>query len=425
MSASAGGQVAANLSEIGLQTDLISPKLSVSTQAAAGWCRPPKKMKKVLFLTPIVHAAKSSGGLHVTLERLSSLANGADVTVLTLSVDKEARDLYQNVEWVTGGSLRPKSLLNLIYSYSAGLPLSVWRNTTPELVDNAKSLSTKTFDVAYIDHWLMAEAGLACASKHKVLHLHNAEPEIFARAAINASLLTRIVLNLESRRCATYLNRVVQFVDELHLLSEDDKKCLSMKNIHHKLTRIFMPAIDYVQPNTTSFAEREYSTLFIGTLSWHANQEGLHWYARKVLPLLPKGIKFDLIGGGASQSLSSEYNPHSNVTMHGYVNEVESFYSKARCLVAPLLSGSGIKIKILHALSRGLPIVTTKIGIEGFPPGYEKAILVSDNPIEFAENVATLLENENLWLEASLAARQYCKQHFSGEEWQSWVQNQL
>jgi len=165
--------------------------------------------------------------------------------------------------------------------------------------------------------------------------------------------------------------------------------------------------------------------LFIGTLSWHANQEGLHWYARDVLPLLSKHIKFDVIGGGASQSLSAELNSHSNVTMHGYVNQVESFYSKVRCLVAPLLSGSGIKIKILHALARGLPIVTTKIGVEGFPPGYEKAILVSDNPNEFAENVKILLKDENLWSDSSLAARQYCKQHFSGVEWQSWVQNQL
>lgn len=382
-------------------------------------------MKKVLFLTPSVHAATSSGGLHVTLERLSSLANKAEVTVLTLSVDKEARDLYQNVEWVTGGSLRPKSLPNLLYSYTAGLPLSVWRNTTPELVDNANSLSTQIFDIAYIDHWLMAEAGLACKSKYKVLHLHNAEPEIFARAAINASLPTRIVLKLESRRCTTYLNRIAQLMDELHLLSEDDKKCLSLRNMNHQLTRIFMPAVDDVQTNTTTFSERDCSTLFIGTLSWHANHEGLLWYARNVLPLLPKGITFDLIGGGASDSLSTEYKPHSNVMMHGYVNQVESFYSKARCLVAPLLSGSGIKIKILHALARGLPIVTTKIGIEGFPSGYEKAILVSDDPVEFADNVKKLLENEILWRESSLAAQQYCKQNFSGEEWQSWVQRKL
>lgn len=381
--------------------------------------------KKVLFITPAVHVATSSGGLHVTLERLSSLANEAEVTVLALSVDKEAKDLYQNVEWVTGGFLRPKTLLNLLYSYSAGLPLSVWRNTASEIIDKAKGLNTKSFDVAYIDHWLMAEVGLACIAKHKVLHLHNAEPEIFSRAALNAPLPTRIVLKLESRRCASYLRRVVQFVDELHLLSDDDKKCLSMRNIHHHLTRIFMPAVEYLQPNTASFAERECSTLFIGTLSWHANQEGLHWYARDVLPLLSNHIKFDVIGGGASQSLSAELNSHSNVTMHGYVNQVESFYSKARCLVAPLLSGSGIKIKILHALARGLPIVTTKIGVEGFPPGCGKAILVSDNPNEFAENVNILLKDENLWSDSSLAARQYCKQHFSGVEWQNWVQNQL
>jgi glycosyltransferase involved in cell wall biosynthesis len=381
--------------------------------------------KKILFITPTVHAGTSSGGLHVTLERLSSLANAADVTVLTLSADDIARNLFPGVMWVTAGFLLPKSVLNLFYSYSAGLPLSVWRNTAAAIVDEVKRLNVTNFDIVYIDHWLMGEAGLVSTAKHKVLHLHNAEPEIFERAAFNAPLLTRLVLHLEARRCASYLRKIVQLVDELHLLSEDDRICLEARNIEHEITRIFLPAVKCAQSIISSFAERECSTLFIGTLSWHANQEGLHWYGRAVLPLLSNGVRFDVIGGGASQALRDQFRSQANVNIHGYVEQVEHFYSKARCLVAPLLSGSGIKIKILNALSRGLPVVTTAIGVEGFPLGYERAILVSDDPIQFAAHVKNLLENEKLWSETSFAASEYCRQHFSGVEWKAWTQHQL
>jgi len=384
-----------------------------------------KMRKKVLFMTPAVHAAISSGGQHVTLERLSALAVAADVTVLTLSADGEARRLFPEVDWVVAGSLRPRSVLNLLYSYFADLPLSVWRNTTAAIAGEARKLNARCFDLVYIDHWLMGEAGRVCTAKYKVLHLHNAEPEIFRRAAVHATLSSGLVLRLEARRCATYLRKLVQIVDELHLLSDDDRRCLVMRDIRHDHTHAFLPAVQWAQPAFASFAERARATLYIGTLSWHANQEGLHWYGRAVLPLLPTDIDLHLIGGGASRSLKDKLVSHANVKMHGYLDQIEHYYSTTRCLVAPLLSGSGIKMKIVHALARGLPVVTTPTGVEGFPAGFERAIFVGKDPKQFAEHVKSLLENESVWIEASHAAREYCSRHFSGVEWENWVRHLL
>lgn len=379
--------------------------------------------KKVLFITPAIYANTSSGGLHVSLERLTSLAKIADVTVLTLATDDAAKNRFRDVQWITAGELRARGVLNLLRSYMEGLPLSVWRNTSSALIEKAKEINSQEFDIAYIDHWLIGEAALVSAAKYKVLHLHNAEPEIFERASRNASMLAGIVLRREARRCAAYLRNLQSHVDEIHLLSEDDKICLAGRGVNHPRTHIFLPSVDSQGVHPRPFSERDHSTLFVGTLSWHANQEGLHWYARSVLPHISNAIRLDVVGGGADKALQNELTSHTQVNMHGYVSDIESYYSRSKCLVAPLLSGSGIKIKILHALAKGLPVITTTTGIEGFPSGYEGAVHVSDDPVEFAKIVRNVLEDEELWMAASLAAQKYCRKHFSGIAWENWVKN--
>lgn len=379
--------------------------------------------KKLLFITPAIYANTSSGGLHVSLERLTCLAQIADVTVLTIAADDEAKNRFRDVRWITAGGLRARGVLNLLRSYMAGLPLSVWRNTSSALIKKAKEINSQEFDIAYIDHWLLGEAALVSAAKYKVLHLHNAEPEIFERASRNASILAVIVLRLEAKRCAAYLRNLQRHVDEIHLLSEDDKICLADRGINHARTHVFLPSVAPQGVHPRPFSERDHSTLFVGTLSWHANQEGLHWYARSVLPHISNAIRLDVVGGGAVKALQNELTSHANVNMHGYVHDIEIYYSRSKCLVAPLLSGSGIKIKIVHALAKGLPVITTTTGIEGFPSGYEGAVLVSDDPVEFAKIVRNVLEDEESWTAASLAAQNYCRKHFSGIAWEDWVKN--
>lgn len=84
-------------------------------------------------------------------------------------------------------------------------------------------------------------------------------------------------------------------------------------------------------------------------------------------------------------------------------------------MIAPVFSGSGIKIKIVNSLARGLPVVTTSCGIEGFPPGWEGAVRVSDDPAGFRQAVRELINDTTGWATASSQAKQYAARHFSTE----------
>jgi len=378
------------------------------------------KRKSVLFITPSVEMERASGGALVTVERLSALAKHHDVTVLAMHVDQMSVNLLTGITWRTAGFLRKRTIRTLLESYTKGLPLSVWRNSTKELLKSAQSLD-KEFDLLYADHWLTIELAKVARAKTRILHLHNAEPEVFLRAAKSAKMPNRVVMHHEGRRTAAYLRNNISSFDALHLLSIDDCAALKVHGVSHAKCRVFLPAVRSPGKAPASFDTRSNKVLFVGTLSWYANEEGLNWYIEQVLPYTNPQHQSHIVGGGASQQLKSKLDSHPKTTPYGYVDNIETLYQTAKCLVAPLLSGSGIKIKIINALARGLPVVTTPVGIEGFPPGYSKAIRVTNCPKEFAESIEIFTSDGDLWRTASQNALDYFNAHFKGGEWQKWA----
>lgn len=376
----------------------------------------------ILFVTPEVRLDTESGGGFVTLERIRELERHHNVTVLALHVDSSAREHFASVNWYVAGKRRPRNSCTLLQSYLKRLPLSVWRNTTRDGLRTANALNCSNWDIVYVDHWLMIEMALQVRSKKRVLHLHNAEPEVFFRAARSASVPSRLVMWNEGRRSAAYLRKHIAQFDGLHLLSNDDAEALKARKISHPNTRIFLPTAAQSKTQLVTFEDRQNEALFIGTLSWHPNEEGLTWYVKNVLPKTDPDLHHQVVGGGANDKLQAILESFAGLSAHGYVDDIEPFYQTAKCLVAPLLSGSGIKIKIVNALARGLPVVTTPAGIEGFPPGFEAAIAVAATPAAFAREVEILCRDRQAWQYASENAYSYVKTHFLGHEWQKWAE---
>lgn len=383
---------------------------------------PRREKRHILFVTPEVRMDTESGGGVVTLERIRELERHHNVTVLALNVDSSAREHFPRLNWYVAGKRRTRNSFILLQSYLKSLPLSVWRNTTPDGLRTAHALNSSYWDMVYVDHWLMIETALQVRSQQRVLHLHNAEPEVFFRAARSANIPSKLVMWNEGRRSAAYLHKCIDKFDGLHLLSNDDSEALKARKIYHPNTRIFLPAASQTKAQVAAFEDRQDEALFIGTLSWHPNEEGLNWYVKNVLPKTDPALHHQVVGGGASEKLQAILASPTGLTAHGYVDDIETFYQTAKCLVAPLLSGSGVKIKIVNALARGLPVVTTPVGIEGFPPGFGSAIAVAATPAAFARAVEILCRDRQAWQNASRNAYSYFKTHFLGRQWQKWAE---
>jgi hypothetical protein len=147
-------------------------------------------------------------------------------------------------------------------------------------------------------------------------------------------------------------------------------------------------------PERTYGGEPEF--VFLGLLSLPHNDDGLRSFLRtawpQILERLP-GAHLRVIGNEARPELSElAASLRDSVTVEGYVPDLGEALSSAAALVNPVRFGSGIKLKVIEALGRALPVVSTPIGAEGIASGPGTGILVAIEPGEFADLLCSLTE---------------------------------
>jgi glycosyltransferase involved in cell wall biosynthesis len=149
--------------------------------------------------------------------------------------------------------------------------------------------------------------------------------------------------------------------------------------------------------------------VFLGLLSLPHNDDGLRSFLTAVWPLvldrLP-GARLRVLGREPSTELRDVVGRFSqSVSLEGFVPDLGELFSHAAATINPLRFGSGIKLKVIEALGRGVPVVSTEIGAEGISSGWTHGILVADEPFEFADLMVglTSIRHNNQVSEAARA----------------------
>jgi glycosyltransferase involved in cell wall biosynthesis len=95
----------------------------------------------------------------------------------------------------------------------------------------------------------------------------------------------------------------------------------------------------------------------------------------------------------------------------GFVPDVTVHYRASRMMIVPLRHGGGTRLKILEALARGLPVVTTSAGCAGLGLS-DSEVMIADSPAEFAAAIDRLVDDDELWSRLSAAGRRFVEQHY-------------
>ncbi len=103
-----------------------------------------------------------------------------------------------------------------------------------------------------------------------------------------------------------------------------------------------------------------------------------------------KNVKVHIIGK-IGKTIAEDF---PNVIKYGIVDDLQEFYSHARIAICPMMSGTGVKIKVLEALSYGLPVVTNRRGVDGLINKKNNGCLVSQDPKEFSEFIHQLMNDD-------------------------------
>lgn len=139
----------------------------------------------------------------------------------------------------------------------------------------------------------------------------------------------------------------------------------------------------------------DYKTIiFYGAMNRSENYQSAIWFIEKVMPLLDsESVKFIIVGGHPDDSLKKYESERVVVT--GFVENLNEFFSTCMCLVAPLLLGAGIKIKVLEAMYAGIPTLTNKIGIEGIPARDKEDYFLCNEPEQYAQIIKDIIHKKN------------------------------
>src|SRR5690606_32039647 len=126
------------------------------------------------------------------------------------------------------------------------------------------------------------------------------------------------------------------------------------------------------------------------------NQLSISWFFEKVFALLRSSISICIIG-----KICAHVQEYPNVQKIPYAAKLQDFYEASKIALCPMLTGTGVKIKVVEALSRGLPVVCTSRGVDGLPNKINNGCLISDEPGGFAEHIHYLLDHQEAYLQQS------------------------
>ena len=384
-------------------------------------------MRILIIANKVPYPPKDGGSIAtLTLARHFSYL-GHQVTVLAMNTSKHYFPLDQlplklsnHIKFIGVDTEAPISpiaaLKNLFFSRKAYIAERFY--TEKFRIKLEELLDENDYDIIQLEgsYMGMYMPSIRSHSNAKVaMRAHNLEYEIWERTAKNAMLLKRFYFaNLAQR----IKNLEVSLLNSFHaMIPITQRDADSLKTLGCKLPMHITPTGIDVEESKKLDTDIEFPSIFhIGALDWPPNQEGLLWFFEKVWPLVIEKhpqLKFYLAGRNASSKIKSLVA--TNLIFLGEVESATDFMNTKAIGVVPLLSGSGMRIKIVEGMALGKSMITTRVGVEGIPATDGKDIMIADKPEDFANKLCRMVEDKALFEDIGKQAFNFVHESFDNK----------
>ncbi len=273
-------------------------------------------------------------------------------------------------------------------------------------------LQKETFDIIQIEMLYMSpylKIIRKFSNAKVVLRAHNIEHLIWKRVAIEEKNITK---KLYLRHLATTLENyekgILNQYDGIVPITKKDARFFSDK------TDVPVEAVSFgINFNKIPYqteTRAELALFHIGSMNWIPNIEGIKWFLNEVWPEVvnsfPK-LKLYLAGRETPEWLKK--SEIINVKIVGEVPDAFEFMASKTILIAPLFSGSGIRIKIIESMAMGKAVISTTVGAEGINYTDGEDILIANTKKEFLKAIKKLYNNPGVTATMGQRAHQLVK----------------
>ena len=334
------------------------------------------------------------------------------VDVDTLPVDYRYKTNFTAV-FVDTSIKYSEAFLNLFSSESYHIKRfesQEFRNTLIHILKN------KNFDIVQLETIYVAPYIdiIRKYSKAKiVLRSHNIEHFIWQRYAqtISNPVKRKYVLYL-TRKLTNYEMSVFGKVDGIAAITKVDADYI--KNAGFSTPVVTVPfGLDF---NKCSFQPQKNgmpSFFHLGSMDWMPNQEAIKWFLEKCMPQISNRFpETDIYLAGRNIPTWIYSYKFPNLHVVGEVEDAAKFMQSKTVMFVPLLSGSGVRVKIIEGMAFGKTVISTSIGAEGINYTDGENLFIANTPDEFTEKFKLCIDNPELCARIGNNARKFIeKEH--------------
>jgi glycosyltransferase involved in cell wall biosynthesis len=275
-----------------------------------------------------------------------------------------------------------------------------------------KKLRSNQFDIVQLEGLFMGVyiPIIKNYSKAKiVLRAHNVEHLIWQRHLQNEKgSLKKMYLSMQTKRLKRFEWEVMQQVDAVVTITDIDRDVFEKAGFKKPYYNC-ITGVDVASYKEGTAVKKPKTLFHFASMDWMPNQEAVRWFLANcwsdILRAVPDA-KLVIAGRHMPEEFIKMSEP--NVLVIEKVNDAKTFYKEHEIMLVPLLSGSGLRIKIIEGMAYGKAIVSTSIGAEGIECTNGKNIIIADLAKDFSSAVTTLLQHpekvKNLETEAQIFA---------------------
>ena len=379
---------------------------------------------RILFLTHRVPFPQNGGYPIVVCNAIRGLVNlGHEVSLVSLSAKKHQHNLTDDDnDLISKIHYRPYTINTNVSVFDVAMNLFSNTSFNIDKYYDAEFERLLIRELKVADYDIIQFEGLFVSlylsairknSKAKLVYrLHNIEGLIWLRLSQQKTdPFKKSYLKMHAKRIKNYELKQLNNFDGIAVFTEQDKATLIEYGTHIPIDVV--PVGINIENYKPDLSKTEFPSLFfLGSLDWLPNREGIEWFLENFNRELTEGdlrVKFYVAGNDIPERFD-DYDVMGKIFIQGEVDDALEFVNSKSIMIVPLLSGGGMRVKIVEGMAMQKCIISTSLGAEGINFTNGENILIANDQDEFYEAIKHCISDEEYCKKIGRNARRLVEQ---------------
>ena len=361
------------------------------------------------MLTPYLPFPPASGGQIRTLNLLRYLSRKNEVTLISLYKNEKEKQYESYLEsfckkiYLCKRAEKPWQLNNVFKAIFSPLPFLVVRNYSDEARETVKSLlANEKFDVIHAETFYIMPH-IPKTSTPILLVEQTIEYRVYQHFVNSFPFFIRPLFYVDIIKLKFWEQYYWKKANVVAAVSEADQNLIL--SLDPSIRTVIVPNGAGDEMFAHRLHEKRFHKpilLFMGNFSWLQNVEAADYLLKRIFPLLKKVVPdagIIIAGQQVKRKIDDPHDPRIKLIdiLPDDIETVKELYRKASLFLAPIFGPGGTRLKILAAIASGLPVISTKTGIQGLSLMNNKHVLLASSPEDFVEKSRSVLKDKKLY----------------------------